>query len=319
MTTSPARRTLVTGGAGFIGSHLSECLREQGREVLVLDNFASGKSRLRFLENAGIPVEEIDIRDSSAVDLIESFRPNEIFHLAAQMDVRRSVEDPVFDADVNILGTLKVLEGARRVGARVICTSSGGCIYGEVDAGDLPLGEHAQGLPTSPYGISKKVTEDYLHFFRSTYDLPFVNLALANVYGPRQDPHGEAGVVAIFASKLINGETCSIYGDGLQTRDFVYVGDVVDAYLAASLLGEGERFNIGTSRQTNVNELFVAIAKACGVTAEPRYGPARPGELQRSALDYTKAEKILDWSPKTSLESGLKFTVEFIRQAEASR
>lgn len=306
-------RAVVTGGAGFIGSHLSERLAQQGREVLVIDNLSSGKDRVEVLEAAGISLEQLDICDPHAAELIRSFMPAEIYHLAAQIDVRRSVEDPILDAEINILGTLRVLGAAEAAGARVITTSSGGTVYGEVSPEELPVGESAQGRPTSPYGISKKVMEDYLVFYAKTYGLRFVNLALGNVFGPRQDPHGEAGVVAIFGLKMLNGERPVIFGDGRQTRDFVYVGDVVDAFVSAGERGDGETFNIGTGRQTSVEELFWAIAEICGVREPPAYEAARPGELQNSALDASKAEALLGWKPKTYLKEGLALTVEFLR------
>lgn len=310
---SSAGRAVVTGGAGFIGSHLCERLASGGREVLVIDNLTSGKGRLPFLEAAGIRLEERDIRDPAAADAVEKFSPREIYHLAAQIDVRRSVEDPILDADINILGTLRILGAAQKVGARIITTSSGGTIYGEVAPENLPVGEEMDGRPTSPYGISKNVMEDYLVFYAETYGLKFVNLALGNVFGPRQDPHGEAGVVAIFGLKLLRGEQPFIFGDGRQTRDFVYVSDVVDAYLLASEKGDGERFNIGTGRQTSVEELYRAIAKICGVDLPPRHEPPRAGELQNSALDASKAKALLGWEPRNGLEEGLVQTVEFLR------
>ncbi|MGH2771996.1 MAG: NAD-dependent epimerase/dehydratase family protein [Actinomycetota bacterium] len=308
-------RALVTGGAGFIGSHLSQRLAQAGREVLVVDNLASGTGRLGHLEASGIPVLRLDIRSPEFSRAVSEFRPDEIFHLAAQMDVRRSVADPIFDADVNILGTLRLLEAARECGARVVSTSSGGCIYGEPDLSQLPIDETATGRPSSPYGISKKVTEDYLVFYRNTYGLPFVNLALANVYGPRQDPHGEAGVVAIFGRRLLAGESCAIFGDGKQTRDFVFVSDVVDAFMAAAGAGEGETFNIGTGIQTSVVDLYSEMARLCGSDAEPEFRPARTGELENSALDSSKAGALLGWKPATDLTSGLQATIDWFREA----
>jgi len=275
----------------------------------VIDNLSSGAGRVKFLESAQVTLENLDIRAPDAAEAIARFRPGCIYHLAAQMDVRRSVEDPVFDADVNILGTLKVAEAARQAGARMISTSSGGTIYGEVDQSRLPIDETVTGRPTSPYGISKKVTEDYLEFFAATHGLLYVNLALANVFGPRQDPHGEAGVVAIFGSKLLDNNPCVIYGDGEQTRDFVYVDDVVGAFLAAGEHGELQTFNIGTGRQTSVNELYREMAAILGISTEPDHHKARPGELQASALDATKAKNLLGWTPKTDLVDGLKATI----------
>ncbi|MGI8426566.1 MAG: NAD-dependent epimerase/dehydratase family protein [Actinomycetota bacterium] len=308
-------RVVVTGGAGFIGSHVCERLITEGHEVLALDNLSSGEGRVRVVEAAGVDLEKLDVREPAAAAAISRFKPGLICHLAAQIDVRKSVEDPVFDADVNIGGTLKVAEAARQTGARMISTSSGGTIYGEVDEARLPVDEGAGGRPTSPYGISKKVTEDYLEFFASTHGLAYVNLALANVFGPRQDPHGEAGVVAIFALLLLDKSPCAIYGDGEQTRDYVYVDDVADAFLAAAERGTRQTFNIGTGRETSVNELYRQMAEILGTATQPEYREARAGELQRSALDASKAKKLLGWTPKTDLTQGLKATIDSLRPA----
>jgi UDP-glucose 4-epimerase len=306
-------RALVTGGAGFIGSHMVDRLVAGGREVRVIDNLSSGEQRLPFLEAAGVEVDRLDIRDEAAARLIEDFRPDEIYHFAAQMDVRRSVADPIFDADVNVLGTLRILGAAAGAGARVVTASSGGCIYGEADPARFPLDEQTPKNPDSPYGITKSVMDDYLRFYSSLNGLQYANLALGNVYGPRQDPAGEAGVVAIFGSRLLKGEPCSIFGDGSQTRDYVFVGDVVEAFFAASAKGDGETFNIGTGVETSVNDLYTRMAAICGVKAEPEYKPARPGELERSCLSSAKAGEILGWSPQKDLDEGLAETIEFLR------
>jgi UDP-glucose 4-epimerase len=284
-----------------------------GREVRVIDNLSSGEQRLPFLETAGVPVDRLDIRDEASGRLVEDFRPDEIYHFAAQMDVRRSVADPVYDADVNVLGTLRILGAAAKIGARVVTASSGGCIYGEADPSRFPLDEQTPKNPDSPYGITKSVMDDYLRFYREINGLQFANLALGNVYGPRQDPAGEAGVVAIFGSRLLRGDPCSIFGDGSQTRDYVFVGDVVEAFFAASSKGDGETFNIGTGVETSVNDLYARLAAICGVDAEPEYKPARPGELNRSCLSSVKAGEILGWSPQKKLDEGLAETVEFLR------
>jgi UDP-glucose 4-epimerase len=302
-------RALVTGGAGFIGSHLAERLHNQGHKVLVVDNFAAGTSRLPILKDLGVDVDTTDIRQEKLRSVISSFAPQLIFHLAAQPNVNSSVADPLHDAKVNVVGTLRVLETARELGARVVFASSGGTIYGQVEGTHLPISEEKEGRPTSPYGITKKVAEDYFRFYRRTYGLPFVSLALSNVYGPRQDPHGEAGVVAIFAFRLLKGERCAIFGDGKQTRDFVYVADVVDAFLAAAKLGEGETINVGTGVETSVEELYRAMAEVCGVDEEPAYEPERPGEVRRSSLDISKAKRVLGWEPVTSLSEGLRLTI----------
>lgn len=284
-----------------------------GREVRVIDNLSSGEQRLPFLEAAGVEVDRLDIRDQAAARLIEDFRPDEIYHFAAQMDVRRSVADPIYDADVNVLGTLRILGAAANAGARVVSASSGGCIYGEADPGRFPLDELTPKNPDSPYGITKAVMDDYLRFYSSVNGLQYANLALGNVYGPRQDPAGEAGVVAIFGSRLLKGEPCAIFGDGSQTRDYVFVGDVVEAFFAASAKGDGETFNIGAGIETSVNDLYARMAAICGVEAEPVYKPARPGELERSCLSSAKAGEILGWSPHKDLDEGLAETIEFLR------
>ncbi|HYO00253.1 MAG TPA: NAD-dependent epimerase/dehydratase family protein [Actinomycetota bacterium] len=306
-------RALVTGGAGFIGSHMVDRLVQAGREVRVIDNLSSGEQRLKFLEAAGVSVDRIDIRSEASADLIESFKPDEIYHFAAQMDVRRSVADPIYDADVNVLGTLRIVGAAAKVGARVLSASSGGCIYGEADATRFPLDEQTPKNPDSPYGITKSVMEDYLRFYRSIEGLQYANLALGNVYGPRQDPAGEAGVVAIFGLRLLKGEPCYIFGDGSQTRDYIFVGDVVEAFFAAASKGDGETFNIGTGIETSVNDLYARLARICGSDAEPLFKPARPGELDRSCLSSAKAASMLGWSPQKDLDRGLAETVDFLR------
>lgn len=305
-------KALVTGGAGFIGSHMVDRLVAEGREVRVIDNLVSGEQRLPSLKSAGVEVDRFDIRDAGSADLIRDFRPDEIYHFAAQMDVRRSVADPIYDADVNVLGTLRILGAAAEVGARVMTASSGGCIYGEADPSRFPLDEQTPKNPDSPYGITKSVMEDYLRFYRAVSGVQYANLALGNVYGPRQDPAGEAGVVAIFGLRLLKGETCYIFGDGAQTRDYIYVGDVVEAFFAASSKGDGETFNIGTGRETTVNDLYATLARICGVGARPEYKPARSGELDRSCLSSAKAGRLLGWAPQKELEEGLSETVEFL-------
>lgn len=305
-------RALVSGGAGFIGSQLAARLHAEKHDVLVIDDFSSGRARLELLAD-GVEVAELDIRSAEAAKAATDFAPDVVFHLAAQIDVRRSVADPVFDASVNIIGTLNLIEAVRGAPCRFVFTSSGGTIYGEVDESFLPVKESAPRLPTSPYGISKNAMQDYLRFYAQAHGLPFVILALANVFGPWQDPHGEAGVVAIFGKTLLEGKTCVIYGDGTQTRDFVFVSDVVDAFMAAAVSGDNELFNIGTATETSVLELYRNIARLCGTEAEPTMAPARTGELSRSALDYSKAKSALGWEPKTTLTDGLAATVEFLK------
>ncbi|MEO7804382.1 MAG: NAD-dependent epimerase/dehydratase family protein [Actinomycetota bacterium] len=305
-------KACVTGGAGFIGSHLVNRLESQGDEVLVIDDLSAGTKRLSFIET--VQLERMDIRDEKTAELVRTFRPDVIFHLAAQMDVRRSVADPLYDAGVNVLGALNILEAAKDVGSRFVFASSGGCVYGEPEPELLPISEVVQGTPTSPYGISKKVLHDYLAFYGQTHGLRWVTLALANVYGPRQDQDGEGGVVEIFGSALVEGRQCLIFGDGKQTRDFVFVDDIVDGFIAAIGKGDGEIFNIGTGQETSVEDLYQIMARISGVEAEPRYEPARAGELQRNCLDPSKANETLSWRAQVSLEAGLTATLDSIRR-----
>lgn len=311
-------RALVTGGAGFIGSTLVDRLLAEGHAVDVVDDLSTGSlanlSDARADRDHELKLHQIDIRDPGVVELIARRQPEVVFHLAAQADVRVSVERPVFDAEVNVIGSLNVIEGARRAGARkVVFASSGGTIYGEPDPADLPVKESHPQQPVSPYGVAKKVVTDYLVTYRTLHDLEFTSLALANVYGPRQDPHGEAGVVAIFAGRLLAGEPCTIFGDGRQTRDFVYVDDVVDAFVRAADRGSGLLCNIGTGRETSVNELHAAMAAAAGIDEPPTYAPPRAGELARSALDPTRAGIHLGWEPWTDVPDGVAEVLRFFR------
>jgi UDP-glucose 4-epimerase len=309
---------VVTGGAGFIGSHLVDRLLGEGHRVAVVDSLWAG--RLANLDEARatagdrLSFHHLDVRDPGVGELIAEVAPEVVYHLAAQADVRVSVARPVFDADVNVLGTLQVLEGARRAGARkVVVASSGGTIYGEPAPTALPVTEEHPQHPVSPYGVAKKAVDDYLVAYRAIHGLDFTALALANVYGPRQDPNGEAGVVAIFAGRLLAGEPCTVFGDGEQTRDFVYVADVVEAFVRAGVGGSGELLNIGTGVETSVNELYRAMAAAAGVTADPVHAAARPGELARSALDPSKAAAVLDWTPTTTLQAGTGAVLSWFR------
>jgi UDP-glucose 4-epimerase len=310
--------TLVTGGAGFIGSNLVDRLLAEGHAVQVVDDFSTGsKANLASAHTAHgdrLAVHELDIRDPRVPEVIEASRPEVVFHLAAQIDVRVSVSRPAHDADINILGSLNVIEGARRAGTRkIVFASSGGTIYGEPQPSALPVDESHPQRPVSPYGVAKKAVSDYLFANHVLHGVDFTSLALANVYGPRQDPHGEAGVVAIFAGLLLGGKPCRIFGSGEQTRDFVYVDDVADAFVRSVDRASALVVNIGTGVETSVNELYAAMAEAAGVEAPPVYEPARPGELDRSALANTLALAELGWKPRTDLMTGAAATIDWFR------
>jgi UDP-glucose 4-epimerase len=298
-------RTLVTGGAGFIGSHVVDALVARGDEVHVLDNLASGK---RGNVAAAATLHERDVREPLH-ELAAELRPEAIVHLAAQADVRVSVADPAYDAAVNVLGTVNVLEAARRVDARVVFSSTGGAIYGECER---PAREDDPREPLSPYGCAKLAGEEYLATFGRLTGRRHVSLRFGNVYGPRQDPHGEAGVVAIFLGRLRDGERCTIFGDGRQTRDYVYVGDVARATLLA-LEQEGDGvFNVGTGRETSVLELYAACSAVAGSDAGAEHAAPRAGELQRSFLDPERAAGGLGFRAETSLTEGLAATWAWI-------
>ena len=313
---------LVTGGAGFIGSNLVDRLLAEGNTVEVVDNLSTGSlanlADARAAKLGRLTFHQLDVRSPDLTELMNRCRPEVVFHLAAQADVRVSVADPIFDADVNVIGSLRVLEGARSSGAqKVVFASSGGTIYGDPDPSDLPVKEsHAQ-KPISPYGVAKKVVSDYLYAYRELHNLEFTSLALANVYGPRQDPHGEAGVVAIFAGRLLAGKPCTVFGDGRQTRDFVYVDDVVDAFARAAERGGGLVLNVGTGSETSVNRLYEAMASYLGVTERAVRAPERPGELARSCLDPSRAGIHLGWTPWTGLEEGTSATIDWFRSRPA--
>jgi UDP-glucose 4-epimerase len=294
-------RAVVTGGAGFIGSHLVDALVARGDEVAVLDNLATGE---RERVDAAAEFREGDIR-SDAAALFAEARPEVVFHLAAQADVGTSVERPDYDADVNVVGTVRVLEAARACGAQLVFASTGGAIYGECDAG--PAGEDAPRRPISPYGMAKLCAEEYLAGWNRLHGAGHVALRFANVYGPRQAASLEGGVVAIFLDRLAAGDGARIFGDGEQTRDFVYVGDVVAALLAAAGHNGGV-FNVGTGVETSVNELHAACRRAAGVELEPSYAPARAGDVLRSVIDPSRAVHELGWRAETSLDDGLAQT-----------
>ena len=299
-------RAVVTGGAGFIGSTLADALVGRGDEVHVVDDLSSGR-REQVAAEAQLHV--LDIRAPLA-DALAGARPEVVFHLAAQIDVRRSVADPVADAATNVLGTLQVLELARAHEAQVVFASTGGAIYGECER---PATEAAERRPVSPYGTSKLAAEEYLAAWNRLYGTRHVALRLGNVYGPRQDPHGEAGVVAIFLSRIRDGEPATIFGDGSQTRDYVFVQDVVRAFVAATGAGGGV-FNVGTGIETSVRELWQGCTEAAGVAAEAAHAEPRLGELQRSSLDAGRAERTLGWRAEVDLPAGLRRTWEWIRE-----
>jgi UDP-glucose 4-epimerase len=300
-------RILLTGGAGFIGSHVAGRLLERGHEVAVVDDLSTGKRR-----NVpdGVEFYETDIRDGCA-RVFEEFAPEALCHQAAQMDVRRSVKEPDFDAEVNIVGTLRLLENCARHGVgRVVFASTGGAVYGEQEA--FPATEDHPQYPVSPYGVSKLAGERYLHFYYAQYGLPYAALRYANVYGPRQDPHGEAGVVAVFCGNMASGKPPTINGTGEQTRDYVYVDDVARAnVLALEQDPPSGAYNIGTGIETSVNRLYGLLQDIRGEYLQPRHGPAKPGEQLRSCVDHSRATRLLGWRPEVSLADGLGDTLRF--------
>jgi UDP-glucose 4-epimerase len=315
-------RALVTGGAGFIGSNLVDRLLAEGNEVDVVDDLSTGSlanlAAARTSAGGRLTITQLDIRLPEVVELIAHRAPEVVFHLAAQADVRVSVASPAFDAEVNIIGSLNVLEGARQAGTeRLVFAASGGTLYGDPPVKDLPLRESQPHRPLSPYGVSKKAVLDYLVAYRELHSLEFAALALANVYGPRQNPHGEAGVVAIFADRLLTGTPITIFGTGEQTRDFVYVDDVVDAFVRAATRGGGLVCNIGTGRETSVNDLYRSMAAVVGSEANPDYAPGRARALDRNVLDVERAGIQLGWRPWTELGDGVRAVIDSVRTKPA--
>lgn len=309
-------KALVTGGAGFIGSTLADRLLAEGWEVDVVDDLSTGSlanlADARSLGSRKFSFHRLDIRSPAVTDFVAHRKPDIIFHLAAQADVRVSVARPVFDAEVNILGTLNICQGAIAAGtSKVVFAASGGTLYGTPE--HLPVREGHPQRPESPYGVAKKASADYLHYYREIHGLEYSALAFANVYGPRQDPHGEAGVVSIFTGLMLDRTRPTIFGDGKQTRDFVFVDDVVDALVRASDKGGGLIINIGTGVETSVQELYDAIARAVRFNDEPNHAPARPGEVARSSLDPGRAEIHLGWKPWTELDDGVGRTLDWFR------
>ena len=307
------RKAVVTGGAGFLGSNLVDLLVDQGWEVLVVDDLSSGSmEHVAGARRRGkVSVHVTDVRTPEVVDVVKRNAPEVIFHLAAQSMVRRSVDDPIHDADVNVLGTLNVLEAARAAAVRKVVFASSGAIYG--DAAKLPIKETATKSPESPYGVSKKIVEDYFRLYADTYGIEYTLIAPANVYGPRQDPGLEGGVVAIFITAMLEGRRPTIYGDGTQTRDFVFAEDTCDALLRAADQGDGRLFNVGTGVETSIDELYDVVAGATGYSGPAFYADPRPGDIRRSVVDSSAVKKALGWEPWTSLADGIRRTVEWYR------
>jgi UDP-glucose 4-epimerase len=301
---------LVTGGAGFIGSHIVDAYVAAGHTVVVADDLSSG---VKENVNPKATFYQVDIRSQELRDILLRHSFDAVNHLAAQMDVRRSVVDPQFDASVNVLGGLNLFESARQSGVKkIIFSSTGGAIYGEQDY--FPADENHPVRPLSPYGITKLVTEKYLSYYKEIHGIEHVVLRYANVYGARQNPHGEAGVVAIFAKKMIQGETPIINGDGKQTRDYTYVGDVVNANVLALSYAGSNVFNIGTGIETDVTQLFRTLRGLLNPSCPEEHGPAKIGEQLRSVISSEKIQRELGWSPKMSLSDGLKLTAEFFKK-----
>lgn len=302
-------KILVTGGAGFIGSNLVDALLEQGHQVCVVDNLSTGKK-----ENINSQAKffKLDIQDNKLAEIFEAEQPQAVFHLAAQIDVRKSVADPIQDAKANILGSLNLLENCKNFKIKkFVFSSTGGAIYGDSDL--IPTPESAPQMPISPYGIGKLSIEKYLHYYHTVYDLNYTVLRYANVYGPRQNSHGEAGVVAIFCDKILNNIAPTINGDGKQTRDYVYVADVVAANLLALNSLPAQTYNVGTGVESDVNQVARLIKESLSFSSEFEYGSGKQGEQKRSCLDYAKIRKELGWLPQTNLTGGIKATAEWFK------
>lgn len=308
-------KVLVTGGAGFIGSHIVNRLIKEGHEVVIVDNLATGKKKN---VNPEARFHKLDILSPKLEKLFQKEKPDVISHQAAQIDVRRSVADPLFDAQVNILGFLNVMENALRCGIRrVVFASSGGAVYGEPQT--FPVSETHPTHPISAYGISKLTGEHYLYYYQQVGGLRPVSLRYANVYGPRQDPFGEAGVVAIFTQKMLTAEQPIINGNGQQTRDYVYVEDVVEANMAVMDKNVEGIFNVGTRSETSVNQLFHYLSELTGFGKKSIHGPEKRGELARSMIDYGKLNRVVGWEPRVNLQEGLEKTVQYFREVGGPR
>lgn len=311
-------RVLVTGGAGFIGSHLADRLVEEGHTVCVLDDLSTG---LRANVSPAVEFVEGDVREAGLVRrLLGELQPDLVFHLAAQMDVRRSTREPEFDAEVNILGGLGLLRAAIAAGVRrIVYASTGGAVYGNVNPARLPVSERETPFPISEYGASKLAFEHYLSVYASRGEIEYAALRYPNVYGPRQRPDGEAGVVAIFAGRMLRGEECVIFGDGRKTRDYVYVSDVVEASLRAAEGPSGVVANLGWGREVTDLEIFEAVARVTGYRRKPIFAPPRPGEVTRIALDAGLAKRVWGWAATVSLTDGVRRVVEHLKHADSAR
>ena len=314
-------RALITGGAGFIGSNLADALVERGDDVAILDDLSSGReSNIVAARERGARFHKVDIRDGDAVaEVTERERPEIVFHLAAQIDVRVSVARPAFDARTNVEGTINLLESARQAGTRrFVFASTGGAIYGDTDV--VPTPETAEALPMAGYGQSKYCAERYLGLYERLHGMSTVALRFGNVYGPRQDPHGEAGVIAIFCGRFVKGARPTVFGDGRQTRDYIYVGDLVDAIVAAGDADVGGPVNIGTAEETTVLDLIEAVREAGGAPEgafEPEFAPERKGEIERSCLDVTRARDVLGWESSVDVREGIARTLAAVPAAPA--
>jgi UDP-glucose 4-epimerase len=308
-------RILITGGAGFVGSHVVDRMIAGGHSVEVVDDLSTGH---RESVNPRATLHVCDIRSPRLAEIVDAFRPDAVVHVAAQASVARSVADPTLDASINLLGTIALLQACERASvSRLVYTSTGGAAYGDTDV--LPTPEDHPARPSSPYGVSKVSAERYLDCWSGLCGISTLTLRLANVYGPRQDPHGEAGVVAIFSGRLVRGEPCIVNGDGEQTRDYVYVGDVADA--AERAIGNAAAtgvVNIGTGIQTSVNVIYRRLAAVAGVTTPATHGPAKPGEQRRSVLDAGRAKQVLGWAPATTLDGGLATTFGYFKDQAAA-